>query len=44
MFLLYKKLKLLKVELKVFNQIRFGGISVRLEVAKAQLDSVKSPE
>ena len=41
MFLLYKKLKLLKVELKVFNQTRFGGISVRLEVAKAQLDSVQ---
>ena len=41
MFLLYKKLKLLKVELKVFNQTRFGGISVRLEVAKAQHDSVQ---
>ena len=41
MFLLYKKLKLLKVELKVFNQTRFGGISVRLEVAKAHHDSVQ---
>lgn len=43
MFLLYKKLKLLKVELKVFNQTRFGGISVRLQLDSVQLSLLNNP-